>query len=92
MPILTVETYTGGVVRTVDLGMAIKTAPVDEPRVGQDRSARKISTRQQVVWMTELVMTLLAKEGPDNVQEFFMIGTVRKMAVNAVLSDRGVFP
>ena len=71
------------------LSMAILTTTIDHPNVRAD-SSWKICPRQKIVGVTSGRVALLAEKRSGGCQQHLMIGTVRRMAIQAAFANRGV--
>ena len=71
------------------LGMATLTTTIDHPNVGAC-SSWKICPCQKIVGVTSGRVALLAEKRSGGCQQHLMIGTVRRMAIQAAFANRGV--
>ncbi len=71
------------------LSMATLTTTIDHPNVRAD-SSWKICPRQKIVGVTSGRVALLAEKRSGGCQQHLMIGTVRRMAIQAAFANRGV--
>ena len=71
------------------LSMTILTTTIDHPNVRAD-SSWKICLGQKIVGVTSGRVALLAEKRSGGCQQHLMIGTVRRMAIQAAFANRGV--
>ena len=89
---LALETGAGRVIAAVDLRMAVLAGTADRPIAGCGTTTDELAGVVEVGLVIGVVVALLALERPCDGEQLVVIGTVRIVAVQAVVADRGVHP
>lgn len=69
--------------------MAIAASAADQARVGS-WTVRNAATRHKLRQMARLLMALLAQDRTRHDKQLFIVGTVGRMAIGAIVTNRGV--
>lgn len=72
------------------LGVTILATPAHQPWI-RATSRGETAARQQFIHMPERRVTLLAEHGSGRDQQFFMVGSMGTVTVQAIITHRGMF-